>query len=184
LFALLSMGIANCYILDWDAKFHYQFWRPLTAIRNGDQDGNDATERDAGWLALNATPMHPEYPSQAGINAGTARSILESVFRAGPESFAVTDVADARLQRRFASRIPSVSPLGPRLGQPSIAAVPAWSASTRLGADWGRGACGDAAIRMQGRYSRTPTSRSLRPTCSPASISRSSCAAASTASNT
>src|SRR2546430_1531430 len=45
LFALLSMGIANCYILDWDAKFHYQFWRPLTAIRNGDQDGNDATER-------------------------------------------------------------------------------------------------------------------------------------------
>jgi len=105
LFALLSMGIANCYILDWDAKFHYQFWRPLTAIRNGDQDGNDATERDAGWLALNATPMHPEYPSQAGINAGTARSILESVFGAGPESFAVTDVADARLQRRFDSLV-------------------------------------------------------------------------------
>ena len=103
LFALLSMGIANCYILDWDAKFHYQFWRPLTAIRNGDQDGNDATERDAGWLPLNATPMHPEYPSQAGINAGTARSILESVFGTGPESFAVTDVADARLQRRFDS---------------------------------------------------------------------------------
>src|SRR6266480_2510619 len=105
LFALLSMGIANCYILDWDAKFTYQFWRPLTAIRNGDQDGNDATERDAGWLALNATPMHPEYPSQAGINAGTARSILESVFGAGPESFTVTDVADARLQRRFDSLV-------------------------------------------------------------------------------
>jgi hypothetical protein len=103
LFALLSMGIANCYILDWDAKFHYQFWRPLTAIRNGDQDGNDATERDASWLPLNATPMHPEYPSQAGINAGTARSILESVFGTGPESFAVTDVTDARLQRRFDS---------------------------------------------------------------------------------
>src|SRR5439155_789072 len=95
-----------CYILDWDAKFHYQFWRPLTAIRNGDQDGNDATERDAGWLPLNATPMHPEYPSQAGINAGTARNILESVFGTGPESFAVTDVADARLQRRFDSLAP------------------------------------------------------------------------------
>src|SRR2546427_1036132 len=106
LFGLLSMGIANCYILDWDAKFHYQFWRPLTAIRNGDQDGNDATERDAGWLPLNATPMHPEYPSQAGINAGTARNILESVFGTGPESFTVTDVADARLQRRFPGRAP------------------------------------------------------------------------------
>ncbi len=103
LFALLSMGIANCYILDWDAKFHYQFWRPLTAIRNGDQDGNSATERDAGWLPLNATPMHPEYPSQAGINAGAARSILESVFGTGPESFSVTDAGDARLQRRFDS---------------------------------------------------------------------------------
>ena len=103
LFALLSMGIANCYILDWDAKFTYQFWRPLTAIRNGDQDGNDATERDAAWLPLNANPMHPEYPSQAAINAGTARSILESVFGTGPESFTVTDVADVRLQRRFGS---------------------------------------------------------------------------------
>jgi len=103
LFALLSMGIANCYILDWDAKFHYQSWRPLTAIRNGDQDGNDATERDAGWLPLNATPMHPEYPAQAAINAGTARSILESVFGTGPESFTITDAGDARLQRRFDS---------------------------------------------------------------------------------
>src|SRR3989440_2009181 len=101
LFGLLSMGIANCYILDWDAKFHYQFWRPLTAIRNGDQDGNDATERDAGWLPRNATPMHPEYPSQAGINAGSARNILESIFGTGPEGFDITDVADARLQRRF-----------------------------------------------------------------------------------
>ncbi len=101
LFALLSLGIANCYILDWDAKFHYQFWRPLTAIRNGDQDGNDATERDAGWLPLNATPMHPEYPSQAGINAGAALRILQSVFGTGPEGFTITDAGDARLQRRF-----------------------------------------------------------------------------------
>src|SRR5258706_5533308 len=103
LFTLLSMGIANCYILDWDAKFTYQFWRPLTAIRNGDQDGNEATERDAGWLPLNATPMHPEYPSQAGINSGTARRILESVLGAGAEGFTITDAGDARLQRRVDS---------------------------------------------------------------------------------
>src|SRR6478736_7043255 len=100
-FALMSMAFANCFILDWDAKFQYNFWRPITAIRNGDQDGNDATERDAGWLPLNVTPMHPEYPSQAGINAGAARSILESVFGTGPEGFDITDAADARLQRHF-----------------------------------------------------------------------------------
>jgi len=103
LFALMSMGLANCFIMDWDAKFHYNFWRPVTAIRNGDQDGNDATERDAGWLPLNATPMHPEYPSQAGINAGAARGILEAVFGTEPAAFTATDVVDARLSRHFAS---------------------------------------------------------------------------------
>jgi hypothetical protein len=45
-FALLSMGLADAFITDWDAKFHYNFWRPVTAIRNGDMDRNDATERD------------------------------------------------------------------------------------------------------------------------------------------
>ena len=85
-FALLNIGIANTFIADWDAKFHYNFWRPVTAIRNGDMDGNDATERDAGWTPLNATPMHPEYPSQAAIQAGAALGVLESVFGPGPVS--------------------------------------------------------------------------------------------------
>ena len=47
--------------------------------------------------------MHPEYPSQAGINAGAASGVLESVFGKGPESFVATDVNDARLSRQFAS---------------------------------------------------------------------------------
>lgn len=102
-FALLSMAFANCFIVDWDAKFQYNFWRPITAIRNGDQDGNDATERDAGWQPLNATPMHPEYPSQAGINSGAARGVLEAVFGSGPEDFIVYDISDARLSRQFTS---------------------------------------------------------------------------------
>ncbi len=63
LFALLNMGVVNSFINDWDAKFTYNFWRPVTAIRNGDRDSNDMTERDPGWTPLNATPMHPEYPS-------------------------------------------------------------------------------------------------------------------------
>jgi hypothetical protein len=44
------------------AKLRYNFWRPITAIRNGDRDGNDATQRDAGWLPLLPTPNFPEYP--------------------------------------------------------------------------------------------------------------------------
>jgi hypothetical protein len=102
-FALLSMALANCFIVDWDAKFTYNFWRPVTAIRNGDQDGNDATERDPGWVPLNTTPMHPEYPSQAGINAGASRDVLEAIFGSGPQDFVAVDVNDARLSRRFSS---------------------------------------------------------------------------------
>ena len=103
LFALLNMGTANVFIADWDAKFHYNFWRPITAIRNGDQDGNDATERDAGWSPLNATPMHPEYPSAAAIVAGVGAGILESVFGTGPLPFTITDYANPSLTRPFRS---------------------------------------------------------------------------------
>ena len=103
LYALLSMSLANAFITDWDAKFTYNSWRPITAIRNGDMDGNNATERDAGWTPLNATPMHPEYPSQAGINVGASVGVLESVFGTGPNNFTATDIADPRLQRQFTS---------------------------------------------------------------------------------
>jgi len=104
LFALLNMSLANAYIVNWDAKYTYNFWRPVTAIRNGDQDGNDATERDAGWTSFNPTPMHPEYPSQATINATIATAVLESVF--GPVKaipFTATDVRDSKRTRQFAS---------------------------------------------------------------------------------
>jgi hypothetical protein len=102
LFALLNMSLANAYIVNWDAKYTYNFWRPVTAIRNGDRDGNDGTERDAGWTSFNPTPMHPEYPSQATINATIAAAVLESVF--GPVKaipFTATDVRDPKRTRQF-----------------------------------------------------------------------------------
>jgi hypothetical protein len=102
LFALLTMAQANTFIIDWDAKFHYNFWRPVTAIRNGDIDGNDATERDAGWTPANATPMHPEYPSQAAIVAGAARAVVGGLLgEAANRPIVVTDSADAKLTRQF-----------------------------------------------------------------------------------
>jgi hypothetical protein len=104
LFALLNMAVANTFISDWDAKFTYNFWRPVTAIRNGDMDGNDATEREAGWTASNDTPMHPEYPSQAAIISGAAVSIFESVFGPNPGiPFTATDLVDPKLKRQFGS---------------------------------------------------------------------------------
>ena len=68
----------------FDAKYHYQFWRPFTAIRNGDQDGNDATERDPSWLPFIETPMHPEYPCAHCTAAGAYGAVLLAEIGTGP----------------------------------------------------------------------------------------------------
>src|SRR6266404_9102737 len=62
LYAMVAMATADADTAMVDGKLTYSFWRPITAIRNGDQDGNAATERDADWEPLLKTPMHPEYP--------------------------------------------------------------------------------------------------------------------------
>ena len=62
--AMISVTYADALIACFDAKYHYAFWRPITAIRAGDTDGNDATVGDPAWSPLlPATPNHPEYPS-------------------------------------------------------------------------------------------------------------------------
>jgi hypothetical protein len=61
-----AIGIAavvNALIACWDAKYTYMFWRPVTAIRAGDTDGNSATEPDQAWTPFIPTPSHPEYPA-------------------------------------------------------------------------------------------------------------------------
>ena len=78
LFAAVSQGMDDALIAAYDAKYHYNFWRPITAIRNGDKDGNDATERDASWTPLIDTPMHPEYPCAHCILSATVGTILQA----------------------------------------------------------------------------------------------------------
>jgi hypothetical protein len=60
--------------------YHYEFWRPITAIRNGDINGNPATELEATWQPIDNTPMHPEYPCAHCIQAGAAAAVIESVL--------------------------------------------------------------------------------------------------------
>ena len=74
----ITQGMDDAIISVMDAKYRYAFWRPITAIRNGDQDGNDATERDAGWVPFIETPMHPEYPCAHCILAATVGTILKA----------------------------------------------------------------------------------------------------------
>jgi hypothetical protein len=62
--AMMSVTVADALIACFDAKYHYAFWRPITAVRAGDTDGNPATVGDPTWSALlPGTPNHPEYPS-------------------------------------------------------------------------------------------------------------------------
>jgi len=76
LLAVATQAMDDALIAVADAKYHYNFWRPITAIRNGDSDGNDATERDASWVPLIDTPMHPEYPCAHCILSATVATVL------------------------------------------------------------------------------------------------------------
>jgi hypothetical protein len=84
LFAAVTQAVDDAVIAVFDAKYHYNFWRPITAIRNGDIDGNDATERDATWVPLIDTPMHPEYPCAHCIVASAVGTVLQAEIGAGP----------------------------------------------------------------------------------------------------
>jgi hypothetical protein len=83
LFALVEIATADAYIAVFDAKYTFNFWRPVTAIRNGDMDGNDATAREADWEPLVETPLHPEYPCAHCITSSAAATVLESQFGTG-----------------------------------------------------------------------------------------------------
>jgi hypothetical protein len=78
LFMVVTQATDDAMIAVFDAKYHYNFWRPVTAIRNGDIDGNDATERDPSWVPFINTPMHPEYPCAHCIVSGTIGTIIEA----------------------------------------------------------------------------------------------------------
>jgi hypothetical protein len=76
--AAFAAAMTDAYNAVFDAKYHYEFWRPITAIRNGDIDGNPATEIDPSWQPLDATPMHPEYPCAHCLLSGAAAAVIES----------------------------------------------------------------------------------------------------------
>jgi hypothetical protein len=78
--ALFSVAAADAVIAVFDAKYKYEFWRPITAIRNGDIDGNPATERDATWQPIDATPMHPEYPCAHCILSSSVAAVIERLL--------------------------------------------------------------------------------------------------------
>jgi len=119
LFALLNVTMADAAIACWDGKYRYVYWRPITAIRAGDTDGNPSTDLDPNWTPWldyfpSGTPAHPEYPSGHSTVSGAAAFLLAAAFgddtsftvtsdvRPGTRAFpsfsaAVAEIADARV---------------------------------------------------------------------------------------
>jgi hypothetical protein len=78
MFAMLAMIEDDASLAIIDAKLHYNFWRPITAIRNGDKDSNDATAPDRAWEPLITTPNHPEYPCGHCIFAAATAEYMKT----------------------------------------------------------------------------------------------------------
>lgn len=84
LLATASQALDDALISVFDAKYHHNFWRPVTAIRNADIDGHPATTRDAAWISFIDVPMHPEYPSGHSILAGALGAVLKAEIGSAP----------------------------------------------------------------------------------------------------
>jgi PAP2 superfamily len=133
--ALFAVALTDAYIAVFDAKYHYEFWRPITAIRNGDISGNPATELDATWQPIDNTPMHPEYPCAHCIQSGAAVAVIESVLGSA-------DIPEVSVT---SSTAPGVTHRWTNLGvfSDEISNARIWAGfhyrfSTRVGTDMGR----------------------------------------------
>jgi hypothetical protein len=88
LFALLNLAEADAAIVSWDCKYQFEFWRPITAIRNGDLDPRSDTEKDATWTPLLVTPPFPEYTSGHSTFSSAGAAVLANFF--GSDDIAFT----------------------------------------------------------------------------------------------
>lgn len=92
LYAMLAMAVDDGTLAAAESKYHYNFWRPITAIRRAEIDGNDATQVDAGWEPFRTTPNHPEYPCAHCQRGGTVAEVLGAEIKLQDgESFRVYD---------------------------------------------------------------------------------------------
>jgi hypothetical protein len=98
LYALFYLAAGDASIACWEAKYHYNFWRPQPAIVNGQFDGNDLTDGNVSWQPLVGTPPHPEYPSGHTANSSAMAKILTSEFDDNPGAPVVVTIAGTTRQ--------------------------------------------------------------------------------------
>jgi len=87
LFGLMNMALADGYVGSFDTKYHYNYWRPVTAIQTADTDGNDRTQADPDWTPLRPTPPIPDYDSAHSVEGGAAAAVMRRYFGTDRISF-------------------------------------------------------------------------------------------------
>jgi hypothetical protein len=112
LFALMDLALADSAITCWDAKYTYNFWRPVTAIRAADTDGNPDTEANPSWTPLLATPSHPSYPSAHASFSGGCAEVLVSYFGTDDIPFTYSWVGLPGVTRSFAGFSDALTEVG------------------------------------------------------------------------
>jgi hypothetical protein len=134
LYAMVAMVMADADQAMVDGKLTYSFWRPITAIRNGDQDGNAATDRQADWEPLLKTPMHPEYPCGHCVVIASLATVLTAEGPPPGVRIAVTSDAMPGVVRY----VGSYATLVQEISLSRIYAGAHFRSSTEVGAELGR----------------------------------------------
>ncbi len=99
LLALANLAVADAVGTSWDSKLYYNFWRPITAIREGENDGNPDTAGDPEWQPLINTPPYPDHTSGANDVAGAMTKTLELYFGTDAIAFDITSNAAAAVKK-------------------------------------------------------------------------------------
>ena len=103
LFAVLNVAMADAGIATWDCKYHYRFWRPVSAIQESMNDGNPATVPDTTWNSLLPAPSHPDYVSGHSTFSAAAAWILTKELGIPAKQIEVTNRDMPGVVRTFGS---------------------------------------------------------------------------------
>src|SRR5262249_27166217 len=103
LFALLNLAQADSYFAVWDAKYTYDFWRPVTAIRAAATDGSPDTAPDTAWTSFLGTPAFPSYVSGHSGQSAAAAAVLAAYFESDDVSFTLSTDSLPGVTRSYTS---------------------------------------------------------------------------------
>jgi hypothetical protein len=144
LYMAATQAVDDAMIAVFEAKYHYNFWRPMTAIRNADRIGVSGLERDATWTPFIDTPMHPEYPCAHCIVGGTVGTVIKADLGSAPGPTLTTNSVTAKNAARSWS---SADDFVKEVAEARIYDGVHYRNSTEVGVDMGRRIGGLAAAK-------------------------------------